>query len=96
MTGLDSINLIVDLNNAVFTDAVPYSYTIGSGFGDQSGLSITGDSRFTFINGVVTPGSSSITGDVDGRVFLNFTPTPEPLGLVVVGLLGIGIWRRRR
>jgi autotransporter-associated beta strand protein len=77
-----------------------YSYRIGSGFGNQGGLSVTNPGQFA-VSGFDASGYSiSLTGDAGGAVYLNFTPAavPEPVtvGLIAVSTLGLGSLVRRR
>src|SRR5207302_640342 len=90
----------IDPNTFITMDATSttfaggnYSYRIASGAGDQSSLSITDASLFTFVGLGATPTNVSLTGDSGGSIYMNFatTPVPEPmlLGLAALGLMAL-------
>lgn len=95
-TTIDPAALIsVDATNAVFALNSPYSYRIMAGAGDQQLLLISSLAQFTFTGFNVDPVSASITGDISGNVYLNFTTSavPEPAWML---LLGLGFIAMRR
>lgn len=100
-TGLSTNPLFsVNLNNISFVNyQQPHSYRIGQGFGDQSALSITDPARFSFFNlstGTISIDTFSLTGDAGGNLYLNFTPVPEPMTILAIGLTGLVVGRRLR
>jgi autotransporter-associated beta strand protein len=101
-TVIDAGTLIaIDAGATTFTDGVAYSYLVasGAGVGDQSTLSITNPSQFTFASSLgYTASGFSLTGD-NGNIYLNFTPVvPEPalIGFITLAGLGLSSVIRRR
>jgi autotransporter-associated beta strand protein len=100
ITTLGNASLLIDLANTLFANPdTAHSFRIATGFGDQSGLNITDSTRFTFFNlnpNTINITTVSLTGDVSGNVYLNFTPVPEPMTILAVGLTGLVVGRRLR
>jgi autotransporter-associated beta strand protein len=91
------ILLTVDGTGVTFARQA-YSYQIATVDGqDLSGLNITNQSQFS-TTGFTSPYQFTLTGDINGAIFLNINPVPEPammLGLAA-GALGFGGLIRRR
>jgi len=60
------------------------AFTLGSDF-----IDFVGGETYDFEN-------VSLSGNADGLIFLNFTPTPEPMALLAISALVFGTLRRRR
>lgn len=85
-------NFIIDGTGMMFVLNTEYSYEIMNGAGNQAALFINDPARFNTIG--FDADMLSVTGTADGRVFLNFTPIPEPmLGLLA---LPLALFARRR
>ena len=95
LTGIDAGALIaVDGTGATFAPGTSYSYLVADGTGPQS-FSITNANQFTFTNINANPASVSLTGDVSGNIYLNFSTVaiPEP---ALLGVLMMGVFALRR
>jgi autotransporter-associated beta strand protein len=95
-----TLNYRVDGGGLLFQYQNAYSFRVAQSVGqDLSGVIITDPARFTFTNFLLElPRDVSLTGDVNGVLYLNFTPVPEPGTMVAFGaaVLGVGGFIRRR
>jgi autotransporter-associated beta strand protein len=102
-TSIDTGTLVViNAGSTVFTDGGLYSYTVATGAGDQSGTLINAQPQFVFnsTGGLFTGSNYSLTGDNNGRLYVNFTAVAIPEPALLLGLatasLGLAGWVRRR
>jgi autotransporter-associated beta strand protein len=95
-----TLNYLVDGTGASFVSGQQYSYRIAQSVGqaELAGVVITDPARFTFTGLSLTPTAVSLTGDLTGVLYLNFTPVPEPatVGLITAAVLGLGAAARVR
>jgi autotransporter-associated beta strand protein len=93
MTFDPTTNAVVDGTGVTFVPQ-SYSYKVAQANSDQSSLNITNQAQFAAIGFTAT--NFSLTGDVTGAVFLNFTPVPEPATVGLVAAAGLGLVGRVR
>jgi autotransporter-associated beta strand protein len=93
-----TVNIVVDGTGFGFTSFQEYSYQVGQVDGsDLSTLNITDPNRFQVLGFIAD--DFSLTGDLNGAIFLTFTPVPEPGTVLLVSGLGAVLaagWRRSR
>lgn len=82
--------IAIDGSTATFTLGSPYSYQVGAAPNDLSGLMINNQASFIPVGFAAT--NFSLFGDPSGRVFLNFTPVPEPTLVLASAALGAGFF----
>jgi autotransporter-associated beta strand protein len=86
----------VDVTGLTYTNlGSNYSYKIAQLDG-LTPFSISSGVQFNFTGVLVDPSTLSLTGDVGGNVYLNFTPVPEPRMAAVVALFGCLTWSQKR
>src|SRR5262249_27246859 len=94
------LKIEIDGTGLSFIVNQPYSYQIGLLNGWANGTqTLTNPAGFATIGFAADPATMSAQISSTGQVFVNFTPTPEPAGLLALAggaALAAGWLRRRR